>query len=70
MAKNPRNKALVQAWFIWAIAAALMLDNVTGLSPGELFCKALFAVISVSAVRESWSWIKFRRTQTDLPADA
>ncbi|WP_327381430.1 hypothetical protein [Streptomyces sp. NBC_01207] len=42
----------------------------TDLSPMELLYKVFFVVITVSAVRESWSRITFRRTRTDLPADA
>ncbi|MEU9148662.1 hypothetical protein [Streptomyces sp. NPDC048349] len=70
MTKSRRNRALVQVWVIWAIAASLTLDSVTDLSPVELFYKGLFVVITVSAVSESWSWIKHRRTKADLPTDA
>ncbi|MFD9357893.1 hypothetical protein [Streptomyces sp. NPDC060031] len=70
MTNSQRNRALVQAWVIWAIAASLTLDDVTDLSPLEVFYKVIFVVITVSAVRESWSWIKHRRTKADLPTDA
>lgn len=43
--------------------------DVTDLSPVELLYKGIFIVITVSAVRESWGWIKHRRTKADLSTD-
>nr|WSX47672.1 hypothetical protein OG409_00995 [Streptomyces sp. NBC_00974] len=70
MTDSQRNRALVQAWAIWAIAASLTLDDVTDVSLTELLYKAIFVVITVSAVRESWSWVKHRRMKSDPPTDA
>ncbi|MFE5490422.1 hypothetical protein ACFQ7Z_10780 [Streptomyces virginiae] len=70
MTNSQQDKAPTQMWFTWVIAASLTLPGVTSLSPMELFCKALLAVITVATVRETCSWIKRRRTSSVLPPEA